>query len=356
MDVSEAPRIKPDLEGVYRTRFYGGICGACPTGRGGSELRGAAEVCIYPRMDTGRDRALAAPPAGDERWAVVLSATGRARLRSDHHGIELERLRRGRRIDGVRRHHRLPVGPARRSPGRCDRPVRPAAGNEMRKGRWTSARCPTTRTTGCTTATPRSDRIYIVRRGGRIYALRSMCTHRACPGGCRMRARHCAAPAHPSRFAAHGTVTKGPATRPLPTDAIVLTQTGRLVVDKSKAALGRAQATRRRTSPSRKVLLPQPRPTNLGRDGPILPHTVVREKRAEFATARETGGGEGDSKTRCSGDPHSITRCSQRRRTGSAESPHPSPLPEYRERELAAHVRLPRQPSRECARFSGRAA
>src|SRR3954471_19451124 len=36
-----------------------------------------------------------------------------------------------------------------------------------------------------------------------------------------------------------------------------------------------------------------------------------------------------------------MTRCSQRRRTAFAKSPSPYPLPEYREREAAAHVRLP---------------
>jgi Rieske Fe-S protein len=79
----------------------------------------------------------------------------------------------------------------------------------------------------------RSNRVYIVRWDGRIYALRSICTHRAClvvPDA--SRALRC--PCHGSRFELDGTVTKGPATRPLPHYAIARSEPGRLIVDKSR--------------------------------------------------------------------------------------------------------------------------
>jgi cytochrome b6-f complex iron-sulfur subunit len=78
----------------------------------------------------------------------------------------------------------------------------------------------------------RSDRIYIVRQDRRLYALRSVCTHRACLVVPHASAFRC--PCHGSRFAVDGTVTKGPATRPLPHYAIVRTEGGRLIVDKSR--------------------------------------------------------------------------------------------------------------------------
>jgi cytochrome b6-f complex iron-sulfur subunit len=77
-----------------------------------------------------------------------------------------------------------------------------------------------------------SDRVYVVRRAVRIYALRSMCTHRACLVVPDTSALRC--PCHGSRFELDGTVTKGPATRPLPHYAIVRTEGGRLIVDKSR--------------------------------------------------------------------------------------------------------------------------
>jgi cytochrome b6-f complex iron-sulfur subunit len=78
----------------------------------------------------------------------------------------------------------------------------------------------------------RSDRIYVVRQNGRVYALRAVCTHRAClvvPDASTFRC-----PCHGSRFETDGTVTKGPANRPLPHYAIAPTNGGRLIVDKSK--------------------------------------------------------------------------------------------------------------------------
>src|SRR3712207_6725986 len=60
----------------------------------------------------------------------------------------------------------------------------------------------------------KAERVYVVRRGGRLYAVRSICTHKTClvePVGSNF---HC--PCHGSRFELDGTVTKGPATRDLP--------------------------------------------------------------------------------------------------------------------------------------------
>src|SRR4051794_30569542 len=71
------------------------------------------------------------------------------------------------------------------------------------------------------------------------------------------------------------------------------------------------------------------RRSHVARAGPVLPRPVPRETRAELAAARERAGVRVIS----------ITRCSQRRCTAFGKSPSPYPLPEYREREAAVHVR-----------------
>lgn len=76
-----------------------------------------------------------------------------------------------------------------------------------------------------------SDRILVVRHAGRLYALRSVCTHRDCL--LLARGGHLVCPCHGSRFAPDGGVTRGPATRPLLHYAIRQDPTGRLTVDKS---------------------------------------------------------------------------------------------------------------------------
>ena len=60
----------------------------------------------------------------------------------------------------------------------------------------------------------------------------AVCTHRGCLVVPEASAFRC--PCHGSRFEAYGTVTKGPATRPLAHYAIARTDAGRLIVDKSK--------------------------------------------------------------------------------------------------------------------------
>ena len=75
-------------------------------------------------------------------------------------------------------------------------------------------------------------RVIVVRKAGRVYALRSICTHKTCllePSG-----RGLTCPCHGSRFELDGTVVKGPATRPLWHYAISKDPAGRLVVDKSR--------------------------------------------------------------------------------------------------------------------------
>jgi Rieske Fe-S protein len=75
-------------------------------------------------------------------------------------------------------------------------------------------------------------RVLVVRRAARVYALRSVCTHKAClitPSGSAL-----ACPCHGSRFELDGRASKGPATRPLWHYAISQDAGGRLIVDKSR--------------------------------------------------------------------------------------------------------------------------
>ena len=72
---------------------------------------------------------------------------------------------------------------------------------------------------------------FVVRRGGRLYAVSSRCTHRNVGlvsaggnGGFKC-------PRHGSTFDAAGRVTKSPARKPLPRLGIRLTDAGRVIVD-----------------------------------------------------------------------------------------------------------------------------
>jgi cytochrome b6-f complex iron-sulfur subunit len=77
----------------------------------------------------------------------------------------------------------------------------------------------------------KSDKVLLVRKDGQLYALSSMCTHRAC--NVRPAEGQIRCPCHGSRFDLAGNVTKGPATRPLPRYALATGPDGSLVVDKS---------------------------------------------------------------------------------------------------------------------------
>jgi Rieske Fe-S protein len=72
---------------------------------------------------------------------------------------------------------------------------------------------------------------FLVRRGGRLYAVSSTCTHKAVKLVAKDGGFKC--PRHGSTFAADGKVTKSPARRALPRYAIRLDGRGRVLVDTS---------------------------------------------------------------------------------------------------------------------------
>jgi cytochrome b6-f complex iron-sulfur subunit len=76
-----------------------------------------------------------------------------------------------------------------------------------------------------------TEHVIVVRRGGEIYALSGICTHKACdlePAGGAI-----ACPCHGSRFDLDGSVRKGPAADALPHYGIAVIG-GRLIVDKGQ--------------------------------------------------------------------------------------------------------------------------
>ena len=75
----------------------------------------------------------------------------------------------------------------------------------------------------------RSQGFFLVRKGGRLFALSAICTHRRC----KLKAEpdhtfYC--PCHGSTFDPAGHVTEGPAKRDLPVFATLRTENGRLMV------------------------------------------------------------------------------------------------------------------------------
>ena len=74
-------------------------------------------------------------------------------------------------------------------------------------------------------------RFFLVRRGGRLYALSSTCTHRQVRVVAKGGGFKC--PRHGSTFSSDGKVTKAPARKPLPRYAIQLDVHGRVMVDPS---------------------------------------------------------------------------------------------------------------------------
>ena len=75
----------------------------------------------------------------------------------------------------------------------------------------------------------RSQGFFLVRKGGQLFALSAICTHRRC----KLKAEpdhtvYC--PCHGSTFDPAGHVTEGPAKRDLPVFATLRTENGRLMV------------------------------------------------------------------------------------------------------------------------------
>lgn len=77
-----------------------------------------------------------------------------------------------------------------------------------------------------------SDKVLIVRGGGKIYAMSATCTHRN--NTVMLHEGKIVCPGHGARFANDGKVTKGPAEQPLPRLAISLNDKGRLIVDRAR--------------------------------------------------------------------------------------------------------------------------
>jgi cytochrome b6-f complex iron-sulfur subunit len=77
----------------------------------------------------------------------------------------------------------------------------------------------------------KTNRILILRGGGKIVAASALCTHRSCTLKLVEQEIYC--PCHGSRFSPQGAVVKGPATQGLKRYAITLVE-GKLKVDPSK--------------------------------------------------------------------------------------------------------------------------
>lgn len=77
-----------------------------------------------------------------------------------------------------------------------------------------------------------SNRILVVREGARLFVLRAICTHRT--ANLRLRVGVIVCKSHGSRFNRDGSVTKGPASRPLTRYGVRLNNQGRIIVDPSQ--------------------------------------------------------------------------------------------------------------------------
>jgi cytochrome b6-f complex iron-sulfur subunit len=75
-------------------------------------------------------------------------------------------------------------------------------------------------------------RVCVVREGDKLAAISTTCTHLGCIVGVSETGFAC--PCHGSRFDQDGTVTGGPAPRPLPWFAVTLAPNGELEIDTSQ--------------------------------------------------------------------------------------------------------------------------
>ncbi len=75
----------------------------------------------------------------------------------------------------------------------------------------------------------RDQGFFVIRQGGQLFALSSICTHRTCKLDAESdRSFFC--PCHGSTFDAEGKVTEGPARRDLPTLSSITNENGQLLV------------------------------------------------------------------------------------------------------------------------------
>jgi cytochrome b6-f complex iron-sulfur subunit len=86
---------------------------------------------------------------------------------------------------------------------------------------------------GITDKFARTNRFFIVRTDGKIFACSARCTHKFSP--LKIKDDHFACPSHGSQFSIQGTVTHGPAKSSLERYAISRNDAGNLIVDTSSA-------------------------------------------------------------------------------------------------------------------------
>lgn len=75
---------------------------------------------------------------------------------------------------------------------------------------------------------------FVIREGDRLYAMSSICTHKACSLTAKDSAE-IVCPCHGSRFSAQGQVKTGPATTSLPRFGVSIGADGHIKVDRTKA-------------------------------------------------------------------------------------------------------------------------
>jgi nitrite reductase/ring-hydroxylating ferredoxin subunit len=81
----------------------------------------------------------------------------------------------------------------------------------------------------------RSNRIFVIREGGELYAASAICTHKNSPLALAPTGKEIVCKKHGSRFSEHGTAIKGPAKSSLPRYAIAQDDKDHLIVDTAKS-------------------------------------------------------------------------------------------------------------------------